>query len=118
MASSMPGQLHDDILTNMRTRRSATSCELRLEGKPETISHSGVEMERVLSTLGDSKAREVLAFVDACFSGRGDRSVVPEGTRPLVPVQKLEAKTKVALFSASGAKEIAGNVPGKDGGLL
>lgn len=91
---------------------------LPYEASPELLKDTGVQLSQVLGRLGKSDAKEVLAFVDSCFSGSGGRSVLPEGTRPLVPVKEVAAKPKVALFSAADASQISGNVPGENAGLF
>ena len=93
---------------------------LPFEGQPETIEFSGVALNQVLDGLEQSPARDVLAFVDACFSGSGDRSALPEGARPLVPVEEETAqeRTKVAILASSGASEISGTTESGDAGLF
>ncbi len=91
---------------------------LPYEASPELLKDTGVQLSNVLGRLGKSEAREVLAFVDSCFSGSGGRSLLPEGTRPLVPVKQVAKKPKVALFSAADASQISGNVPGENAGLF
>ncbi len=97
---------------------SGDSYLLPYEGRPETLEQTGLLMDDVLTSLEETDARDVLAFVDACFSGSGDRSSLPEGTRPLVPVQETAPAPRVALFSSSGATEISGNAPDADEGLF
>lgn len=91
---------------------------LPYEAKDNNIAHGGLAIDTVLENLGESRAGEVLAFVDSCFSGKGERSVIEEGLRPLVPIKKVAAADKIALFSASGAKEVSGSTADKDGGLF
>ena len=91
---------------------------LPYEGQPETIEFSGIALQDVLDGLERTPAREVMAFVDACFSGSGDRSALPAGARPLVPVQEtsVQPDSKVAFFASSGAAEISGtNAEGTSG---
>ncbi len=97
---------------------SGDSYLLPYEGRPETLEFSGIPMDEVLTGLEQTPARDVLAFVDACFSGSGDRSALPEGTRPLVPVQDATPSPRVALFSSSGASEISGNAADAEEGLF
>ncbi len=99
---------------------SGESNLLPYEGQPETLALSGIPVHAVLDHLQSTEASEVLAFVDACFSGSGDRSTLPEGTRPLVPVRDVETTslTKVALFSSSSATEISGNAADEERGLF
>lgn len=98
--------------------KTGASFLLPYEGRPETIEHSGISMDDVLDGLEQTEARDVLAFVDACFSGSGERSALPEGARPLVPTQNTAPKPNIALFSSSAATQISGNAPDADEGLF
>ena len=95
-----------------------TSFLLPYEATPESMEYTGLALSMVIDQLEATSAREIIAFVDACFSGSGGRSVLPEGTRPLVPVQQTEPQSKVAIFSASQAAEISGNRADDDTGLF
>ena len=98
--------------------QTGDSYLLPYEGRPETLEETGLLMNDVLDSLEQTEARDILAFVDACFSGSGERSSLPEGTRPLVPVQETTTAPRVALFSSSGASEISGNAPDAEEGLF
>jgi hypothetical protein len=91
---------------------------LPYEAKSNNIAHGGMAIDDVLSELGKSQAGEVLAFVDSCFSGEGERSVLEEGIRPVVPIKEPDATSKTVLFSASGAKQISGTTAEGTGGLF
>ena len=97
---------------------SGRSFLLPFEGSPETLSHSAIALDEIIDALEATAARDVIAFVDSCFSGQGSRSVIPEGLRPLVPVQSVEPSSKVALFASSGASEVSGSLPGQPIGLF
>ena len=97
---------------------SGAAYLLPYEGQPESIEYTGVAMTELLEQLENTGADEVLAFVDACFSGSGERSQLPEGTRPLVPARQPSTKPKIALFSSSAAAEVSGNTAGADEGLF
>jgi hypothetical protein len=88
------------------------------DGDPRDLDTTAIAMKEVLSKLGQSKAKEVLAIVDSCFSGAGGRSVLPPGARPLVRLKEEVAPAQLALFSASSGTEISGPVPGGGGGLF
>jgi uncharacterized caspase-like protein len=82
------------------------------------ISATGVSMADVMKTLGESPAKEAIAFVDACFSGAGGRSIMPPGARPLMRVKEAPPTARVALLSASRGEEISGPAPGESAGLF
>jgi hypothetical protein len=88
------------------------------DGDPKYLDATAIAMKDVLTKLGQSKAREVLAVVDSCFSGAGGRSVLPPGARPLVRVREELAPAQLALFSASSGNEISGPVAAGNGGLF
>jgi hypothetical protein len=98
--------------------KTGQSYILPHEATPEMLADTGIKLSAVLQRLGDSQAKEVLAFVDSCFSGSGGRSVLPKGTRPLVPIKEMAKQSRVALFSAAGASQISGNLPDEDAGLF
>ena len=86
------------------------------EGTANSLPATGLSVKAVLATLGESKAREVLAFVDASFSGVGDRSALPAGARPPARLKDDTAPSQIAVFRASAGTESSGSAPG--GGLL
>jgi outer membrane protein OmpA-like peptidoglycan-associated protein len=88
------------------------------DGDPRYLEATAMSLRDVMTKLGQTKAREVIAMVDSCFSGAGGRSVLPPGTRPIVRVREEVAPPLSAVFSASGANEISGPVPGGSGGLF
>jgi hypothetical protein len=88
------------------------------DGDPQYLGQTAIAMKEVLTTLSQSKAREVLAVVDSCFSGAGGRSVLPPGARPIVRVKEEAAPAQLALFSASNGNEISGPTASGDGGLF
>lgn len=93
-----------------------TSFIVPFDGDPAYLQDTAIPMAEIVAGLEKTKAREVVAFADACFSGSGGRSVLAPGTRPLVRVATAEASGRVALFSASRGAEISG--PGPNGGGL
>lgn len=95
-----------------------TSYLLPYDGDPRFLERTALPMADVLRSLSQTKAREVLAIVDTCFSGAGGRSVLPPGARALVRVQTAPAARTVALLSASSGAEISGPVAGGDAGLF
>lgn len=95
-----------------------TSYLLPYDGDPRFLERTALPMADVLRALGQTKAREVLAVVDTCFSGAGGRSVLPPGARALVRVQTAPVTGTVALLSASSGAEISGPVPGGNAGLF
>lgn len=91
---------------------------LPYDANPQQIQSSGIPLERVVQMLTSSKAKEVLVFVDSCFSGAGGRSVLPAGARPLVRVREASPSAQVAVLAAARGAEISGPAPGENAGLF
>ena len=91
---------------------------LPYDGIPKDIANSAVSMTEVMKRLGETQAKEVLAIVDACFSGAGGRSVLPAGARPLMRVKEAPPAAQIALFTASQGDEISGPAPGENAGVF
>lgn len=91
---------------------------LPYDANPTYIKSGGVRVAEVQKTLSDLKGQQAYLFVDACFSGSGERSVLPEGTRPVVPVEQLKSAGGVVTFAAAGPKETTGAHPQSGHGLF
>jgi len=87
---------------------SGTPYLVPYDGNPKSLSKTSIALATVMSALGSSRAKDALVVLDSCFSGQGQRSLLPPGARPLMRVKEEAPATQVALFSASGANEIAG----------
>ena len=96
---------------------SGTSYLLPYDADPAALDRTALKLSDVLASLGRTRSRDVVAFVDSCFSGAGGRSVLAPGTRPLVPVIETRAAPRVAVFTAASGAPGAGAGPG-GGGLL
>ena len=88
------------------------------DGDAKNVVATGISMSEIMRGLAATKARDVLAVVDACFSGAGGRSVLPPGARPLMRVKDTTPGRQIALYTASGADEISGLAPGERAGLF
>ncbi|MGE0328781.1 MAG: caspase domain-containing protein [Polyangiaceae bacterium] len=89
--------------------RSGASYLVPWDADPKFIATQGVSVTALQKQLQALSTRHVYAFVDACFSGAGGRSVLPQGTRPLVRVKVAQPKgNKLQMFTASGADEVTG----------
>jgi len=76
------------------------------------VKSTGLPLERVYAALGKLPAKEVIAMIDACFSGAGGRSVLAPGTRPLVAVRAVgQVPPNISILTASASDEIAGSSP-------
>ncbi len=91
------------------------------DGDPKYLDQTTLSLSTVLSRLGTSPARDVLAMFDSCFSGAGGRSVLPAGARPLVRVKAASPSSDashLALFTAAGGSEISGPSAKGDQGVF
>ncbi len=97
---------------------SGVSYIVPYDGDPQYLTESAIKMSEMLGDLEKTKAKDVLAIADSCFSGAGGRSVLAPGTRPLVRVQEVKTTARVALLSASSGAEISGPSADGRGGLF
>jgi hypothetical protein len=81
---------------------------LPYDANPTYIKSGGVRVSALQESLSNLEGQQTYLFLDACFSGSGERSVLPEGTRPVVPVKELEPSASVVTFSAAGADQTTG----------
>ncbi len=102
-----------------------TAYLLPYDGDPRVLDATALVADDVLKRLARTKATEVVAFIDACFSGAGGRSVLSPGARPLVrvagptpPVATGLGSAKIALFSSAKADQVSGPLPGQPVGLF
>ena len=91
---------------------------LPYDGDPGALDQTALPLSKLTERLSKTKASETVAFVDACFSGAGGRSVLPKGARPLVRVQSLAVAHGVALLSSAGSSEISSATPDGSNGLF
>ena len=79
------------------------------DADPKYIKSQGIAFDDLVGRLAKVKAKRTFAFVVACFSGAGGRSVLAEGTRPLVRIKGLESSVGgVTLLTAAGPDETTG----------
>lgn len=81
---------------------------LPYDANPTYVKSGGIRVADLQAELGKLKGQQTFLFLDACFSGSGERSVLAQGTRPLVPVKALVPSQGVVTFSASQASETTG----------
>lgn len=81
---------------------------LPYDANPTYVKSGGIRVADLQTELAKLKGQQTYLFLDACFSGSGERSVLAQGTRPLVPVKALTPSQGVVTFSASQASETTG----------
>lgn len=97
---------------------SGSAYVLPYDGDPSALAETAIPLAKLTERLSKTRASESVAFVDACFSGAGGRSVLPQGARPLVRVQTPATARGVALLSSSGSSEISSATPDGSNGLF
>ncbi len=91
------------------------------DGHPSFLKKTGYPLEKLYKTLGSLPAREVIVAMDSCFSGAGGRSVLAEGTRPLVTKIDLGSGLggeRIVAFTAAAGDEVSGVIPEKGHGAF
>ena len=88
------------------------------DADPAYLKTRGYSITKLNATLEKLPNAQVLVFLDACFSGSGDRSVIADGTRPLVPVRVDKPKRGVSTFAAAEAAQTTGAAPKASHGLF
>jgi hypothetical protein len=95
---------------------SGSGYVLPYDGDPAALDQTAIPVAKLTERLSKTKASDSVAFLDACFSGAGGRSVLPRGARPLVRVQAPAVARGVALLASSSSSEISGaTLDGKNG---
>ena len=90
------------------------------DGMPSLLTKTAYPVKRLYESLEHLKAKQVIVALDACFSGMGGRSVLPEGARPLILKggTSLNAGSRILLLAASGPKQITGGLPEQGHGIF
>lgn len=97
---------------------SGASYLVPYDGDPLALDETALPLSDVMGKLGGGNAGETLVVLDSCFSGAGGRSVLPEGTRPLVRLKTSPVPGTVALLSAATDAEVSGATAAGDRGLF
>lgn len=98
--------------------KSKAAFLLPWDADPKYITTQGISIEKLAARLSRTRAATVFAFIDACFSGAGGRSVLPEGARPVIlrgAAPKPPPASNVILMTATGPDEITGVAPTGNG---
>ncbi len=90
-----------------------------LDGDPQYLEETAYPIKRLYAKLAALKAKRVVVALDSCFSGTGGRSVLAQGTRPLVAKMEIgPAEEKIVSLSASSSEEITGALEEQGHGLF
>jgi len=90
------------------------------DGDPQFLETTGYPVKRLYEKLSALKAKSVVVAMDACFSGAGGRSVIAQGTRPLVGKVDVSAAPgdKLTVLAASGPDEVTGGDDAQGHGIF
>jgi uncharacterized caspase-like protein len=88
------------------------------DADPAYLKTGGIAVSEIQKLLGGLVGQDAFVFLDACFSGSGDRSVLAAGTRPLIPVAPSAQAGSIVTLTAAGAGETTGVATGLDQGLF
>jgi hypothetical protein len=89
------------------------------EGHPDFASKM-IPLSRIYDALNRLKAKEVVVFLDSCFSGAKGRSVTQQGIRPLVLTneRQLAVRDKPVVIAASSGSEVTSDLENARHGLF
>ncbi|MEO0112254.1 MAG: PQQ-binding-like beta-propeller repeat protein [candidate division WOR-3 bacterium] len=80
---------------------------------------SGVAISEILNLLDEIKAKSVIFFIDACFSGRGrEGNMILAKAKPIISPKIEKISQKVSILSSSSGGEISSSYPEMQHGLF
>ncbi|MCB9544483.1 MAG: caspase family protein [Myxococcales bacterium] len=88
------------------------------DADPAYIKTRGFSVRDLYASLEKLPGQQAMVFLDACFSGSGDRSVIAQGTRPLVPVKAPQSQGGIIALTAAAARETTGAARDAANGLF
>lgn len=89
------------------------------DGDPSYTAETAFPLKRLYDALGMLPARRVLVALDSCFSGRGGRSLLAKGARPLVSAKTpAVSASNTVVMTATGADQISTSHPDEEHGLM
>lgn len=88
------------------------------DADPAYLKTRGYSIKQLYASLARLKNQQTFVFLDACFSGSGDRSVIAEGTRPLVPVKTPKTTAGIVSYAAAQPAQSTGGDNARQHGLF
>ncbi|MBC8198617.1 MAG: caspase family protein [Desulfobacteraceae bacterium] len=90
------------------------------DGDPNFIEKTGYPLKKLYENLSKLQAKEIIVALDSCFSGAGGRSVLAQGSRPLVMNLQttLTPAKNMIIMAASSGNEISSTYNDKGHGLF
>lgn len=89
------------------------------DADPAYLKTRGYAIDALYASLSKLPSQESFVFLDACFSGSGERSVLAAGTRPLVPVRSpTPVKSRLVAYAAASSTQTTGGWQARGHGLF
>jgi hypothetical protein len=88
------------------------------EADPNYVEDTAYPITRLYAELAKLPTRDVTVVLDACFSGRGGRSLMAKGARPLVSIKEALGPANAVVLAAATGGQISGTDPDRRHGLL
>ncbi|MFQ5481086.1 MAG: caspase family protein [Thermodesulfobacteriota bacterium] len=104
---------------NIRSK-GAEAYIVPYDGDPDYLESTAYPLKSMYSSLGDLPSKNIVVALDSCFSGRGDKSVVASGVRPMFIKVKnpFVAKNNTVVLAAGRAKEVSSSFSAAGHGLF
>lgn len=88
------------------------------DGDPTYLDETAYSLKRLYAALAKLPAKKITVVLDSCFSGAGGRSVIAQGTRPLVAVAAPPVPDRITVISAGAAEQVSNSIPAQGHGLF
>lgn len=88
------------------------------EADPSYLEETAYPVARVYSELAKLPTKDITVVLDACFSGQGQRSLIAQGTRPLVAVKPAKAPGNLVVIAAASGTQVSVSDHAAQHGLL
>lgn len=88
------------------------------DGDPTYLDETGYSLKRLYAALAKLPAKRTTVVLDSCFSGAGGRSVIAQGTRPLVTVKLSSVPERITVISAGAAEQVSNSFRQQGHGLF
>jgi uncharacterized caspase-like protein len=90
-------------------------------GDPSDLEDTGYSLSSLYGQLNRIPAKRIIVALDACFSGEGKRSVLPNGAKPLVlhvATGGVPSSGKLVVLSGAEGDQEAGVLETKGHGIF
>jgi mono/diheme cytochrome c family protein len=88
------------------------------DADPNFVDEEAFPLSRLYAYLGMLRTTDATVVLDACFSGRGERSIIADGARPPVKTRDEKPSANTVALSASASNQFSAVVPQDRHGLL